>query len=97
MKFDSRLTFEDHVHGIVSRVSTKWNFKVGERAILDTSVLHRCYPACVLLILEYCSPVWGSAAECLQLLECPVYSVGLDQTCRCVVNVMLLHCVFVQS
>ena len=43
---------------------------------VGTSVLLRCYFAFVLTILEYCSPVWGSAAEChLQLLERQVYSV----------------------
>ena len=43
---------------------------------MDTSVLLRCYFAFVLPILEYCSPVWGSAAGChLQLLELQVYSV----------------------
>ena len=42
-----------------------------------TSVFLRCYFAFVLPILEYCSPVWGSAAECyLQFLECQVYSVA---------------------
>ena len=45
--------------------------------LVDTSVLPRCYNAFVLPILEYCSPVWGSAAEChLQLLECQVCSVA---------------------
>ena len=40
------------------------------RIFVDTSVLLRCYFAFVLPILEYCSPVWGSAVEChLQLLE----------------------------
>ena len=44
---------------------------------MDTSVLLRCYFAFVLLILVYCSPVCGSAAEChLQLLERQVYLVA---------------------
>ena len=44
---------------------------------VDTSVLLRCYFAFVLPILEYCIPVWRSAAEChLQLLERQVYSVA---------------------
>ena len=51
---------------------------------MDTSVLLRCYYAFVLPILEYCTPVWGSASEChLQLLERQVYSVARlfpDQT-----------------
>ena len=47
-------------------------------------MLTRCYCAFVLSILEYCSPVWGSAAEChIQLLGRQVYSVARrcpDQT-----------------
>ena len=43
----------------------------------DPSVLLRCYYACVLPILGYCSPVWGSADKChLQLLDRRVYSVA---------------------
>ena len=55
-----------------------------KRVLLDTSVLLRCYYAFVITILEYCSPVWRSAAEChLQLRERQVYSVARlcpDQT-----------------
>ena len=47
-------------------------------------MLLRCYFEFVVPILEYCSPVWGSAAEChLQVLERHVYSVAWlcpDQT-----------------
>ena len=54
------------------------------RMFMDTSVFLRCYYAFVLPILEYCSPVWGTAAEChFQLLERQVYSVARlfpDQT-----------------
>ena len=85
VKFDSRLTFEDHVHGIVSRVSQRiCIFRLVKHVFVDTSVLLRCYYAFVLSILEYCCPVWGSAAKCyLQLLERQVYSVARlchDQT-----------------
>ena len=55
-----------------------------KRVFVDTSVLLRWNYAYVLQILEYCSPLWGSAAEChLQLLERQVYSVArlcTDQT-----------------
>ena len=60
-------------------------------------VLFRWYYAFVLPILEYCSPVWGSAAEChLQLLGCKVYSVDIGfalikVSCCCVIDVMLLY------
>ena len=66
-----------------------------------TPVLLRCYYVFVLPILEYCSPVWGSAAEChLQLLERQVYSVArlcLDQTFlslwhRCHVDALCMLC-----
>ena len=81
VKLDSRLTFEDHERGIVSSVA----HRIGELRLLkhvfvDISVLLRCYYAFVLLIYEYCSPVWGSAAEYhLQLLERQVYSVARHQ------------------
>ena len=55
-----------------------------KRVFVDTSVLLRCCYGFVLPIIEYCSPVWGSAAEYhLQLLERQVYSVARlcpDQT-----------------
>ena len=63
VKFDSHLTFEDHVTGNVSRVSQR----IGILRLLlleETSVLLRCYSVSVLSILGYCSPVWESAAEC---------------------------------
>ena len=64
VKFDSRLTFEDHVLNIVFRVSQRISIlKLVERVFADTSVLLRCCYAFVLIIFEYCSPVWGSAAE----------------------------------
>ena len=48
-----------------------------KRIIVDTSVLLRYFLAFILPILEYCYPVWGSAAEChLQLLERKLYLVA---------------------
>ena len=48
-----------------------------KRNFVDTSVLLRCYYKFVRPILDYCSPVWASAAECrIQLLERQVYSVA---------------------
>ena len=42
VKFDSKLTFEDHVRGIVSRVSQRIGILRLEKPIfVDTSVLHR--------------------------------------------------------
>ena len=85
MKFDSKLTFEDHVNGIVSCISQRIDIlRLVKRIFVVTSVLHNCDFAFVLPILEYCFPVRGSMneaeplqAECpFQLLERQVYSVA---------------------
>ena len=87
------------VRGIVSRVSQRIGIlRLVKCVFVDTSVLLRCYYAFVLPILEYCSPVWASAAECqLHLLERQVYLVARlcpRQTfLSCFIDVMLLHCV----
>ena len=97
VKFDSQLIFEDYVRGIVSRVCQRIGIlRLVKRVFVDTSVSLRCYYAFVLQMLEYCSPVWGSAAEChLQLLERQVYSVTrlclIIVSCHCVIDVMLLN------
>ena len=77
-KFHSKISFEDYVRGMVSRVSQRiCNLRLVKRIFVDTSVLLRCYYALVLPILAYCSPVCGSASEChLQLLERQVCSVA---------------------
>ena len=65
VKFDSMLTFEDHVRGIVSRFSEIiGTLRLVKRVFVDTFMLLRCYYAFVLAILADCSPVWGPAAEC---------------------------------
>ena len=75
--FDSKLTFEDHLHDIVFRIFQRIGIlRLVKRIFVDTSVLLRCYFAFVLPVLVYCSQVCGSAAEChLQLLKRQVYSV----------------------
>ena len=77
LKFDSKLTFKDHVRGFVFRVSQRiFILRLVKRIFRETSVFLRCYYL-VLQIVEYCSPVWGSAAECnLRNLERQVYSVA---------------------
>ena len=67
------------------------------RVLVHISVLLRCYYVFVLLILEYCSPVWGSDAEChLQHLERQVYSLARLCSDKSFLSfcfdVMLLHC-----
>ena len=59
MKFDSKLTFEDHVHGILSRISQRIGIlRLVKHIFVDTSVLCGCYFAFILPILQYCSLVW---------------------------------------
>ena len=78
VKFESKLTFKDHVRGIVSSVFQRIDIlRLVKRIFVDTSLLLCCYFEFVLPILEYCSLVWGSAAECrLQLLDRQMYSVA---------------------
>ena len=80
VKFDSKLTFQDHVRDITSRISQRIGIlKLVKRIFVDmcTSVLLRCYYSYVLQMTEYCTTVWGSAAEChFQLLVRQVYSVA---------------------
>ena len=88
VKFDIKI-FENYVRGIDSRVSKRIVIlRLVKHIFVDTFVLFRCYFAFVLPILEYCSPVLGSAAEChLQLIEPQVYSVC---SCHCVIDVLWL-------
>ena len=78
VKFESKLTFEDHMHGVVSSVSQRIGcLRLVKCIFVDNCLLLRCHFAFVLQILEYCSPVWWSAAKChLQLLDRQVYSVA---------------------
>ena len=85
VKFDSRLIYEDHVRGIVSRVSQELVFWGWWRVSLWTPLC--CFVTTMHLFsisMRYCSPVCGSADEChRQLLERQVYSVARlshDQT-----------------
>ena len=76
---DSMLTFENHVRGIVSRVSQRNGIlSLVKRIFVNTSVLLHCgYAFNRSPILENCSPVWGTAAECyIQFHERQVYSVA---------------------
>ena len=78
MKFDSKLTSENQVRGIVSRDSPRIGIlRLVKSVFVGTSVLLRCDYSFALPIQECCSSVWGSAAEChLQLHGRQVYSVA---------------------
>ena len=69
-----------------------------KRVLVETSELHCCYYAFVLQIFEYCSPVWWSAAEChlhlsARCIRWPGFAL-IRLSCRCVIDVMLLYCVY---
>ena len=82
VKFDSKLTFEDHVHGIVSpRVSQR----IGILKLVSMSLWTPlcCFVATMHLFSQsskYCSPVWGSTAEYVILRFVSVRCVKLDMT-----------------
>ena len=64
VKFDSKLTFGDDACGIWFPVPLRIGIlSLVKRIFVDTSLLLRCYFAFVFPILEYCYPVWGSAAR----------------------------------
>ena len=102
VRFDCGLTFESHVRGVVSRVSQRIGIlRMVNGVYADTSVLRRCYYAFILSILEYCSPVWGSAASShLRLLDRQIHAVSRlcpDQILkplnhrRCVAGMCMLY------
>ena len=57
VKFDIKLTFKNHVLGIVSRVSQRiGTLRLVKHIFVDTIFYFVAYFAYVLPILEYCSP-----------------------------------------
>ena len=69
--FDSKFTFERHIHSISSSVAQKIGLlRKSFRIFGDDDVLLRCFNSFILPCLEYCSPVWFSAADFhLKLLD----------------------------
>ena len=69
--FDSKFTFEQHVRSISSSVAQKTGLRRKSYEIFgDPSVLRKCFNSFILPCLEYCSPVWSSAAAShLKLLD----------------------------
>ena len=78
VKFDSKLPFEDHVRGILNRVSQRIGiFNWVKLILVDNSLLLRCYYVFMLPIPDNCSRVCESAAHCqLQLFELQVHAVA---------------------
>ena len=62
--FDSRLTFENHLRSVSRAASQRLGIlRKSWRIFHDRFLLGRCFRGFVLLILEYCSAVWCSAAD----------------------------------
>ena len=69
--FDSKFTFERHIRSISSSVAQKiCLLRKSFRIFGDHDVLLRRFNSFILPCLEYCSPVWSSAADShLKLLD----------------------------
>ena len=69
--FDNKLTFEKHIRNVASGISQKIGilrkcFKV----FGDEAIMLNCFNSFILPCLEYCAPVWSSAADShLKLLD----------------------------
>ena len=71
MTFDSKVTFEKHLRSVSRAASQRLGIlRKSWRVFHDRSLLKRCFLGFVLLVLEYCSAVWCSAADAhLKLLD----------------------------
>ena len=73
VKFDSKMTFEKHLHSVSRAASQRLGIlRKSWRVFYDRSLLGRFFLFCPA-ILEYCSAVWCLAADThLKLLDCAV-------------------------
>ena len=69
--FDSKLTFEKHLHSVSRAASQRLGIlRKSWRVFHDKLLIGRCFWGFVLPVLEYCSAVWCSAADShLKLLD----------------------------
>ena len=57
------MTFENHVRSVAASVSRRIGILRKTRSVFrDNSILSCCFLSFILPVLEYCSPVWMSAA-----------------------------------
>ena len=96
VKFDRKFTFEDHVRGILSRVSQIIGIlRLVKRIFGDTSVLLRCYFAFVLqslsIVLRCGSQLLNVIFSFLSVrcIQWPGF-VPIRVSCRCVIDVVWL-------
>ena len=76
---DSKLTFEKHVRAIAASASMRFGTLRKTMSVFrDVAIVANCFWAFILPVLEYCSPVWISAATShLSLLDRVI-----SQVCR---------------
>ena len=75
--FDAKKTFERHLRSVSSAAAQAWYHEKSWQVFHDRSLLLRAFWSFVLLVLEYCSAVWSSAADShLKLLDRVVGSDG---------------------
>ena len=69
--FISKFTFEQHLRSVSSSVAHKIGLlRKAFKVLGDQSILQKCFSSFILPCLEYCSPVWCSAADShLRLLD----------------------------
>ena len=71
--FDSDFTFERHIHSISSSVAQRIGLlsRKSFRVFGNQDVLLRCF---ILSCLEYCFPVWFSAAVFMSINSLPIWT-----------------------
>ena len=71
VSLDSKMTFEKHLRSVSRSVSQRLGImRRAWRVFQDPVLSLRCFNSFVLPIMEYCSAVWGSAADShLKLLD----------------------------
>ena len=69
--FDSKMTFEQHLRSVSRAASQRLGIlRKSWQVFHDRLLLGGCYLGFILLVLEYCSAVWCSAADAyLKLLD----------------------------
>ena len=74
---DSKLSFEKQVRAIAAFASMRVGILRKTSVFRDVTVVAKCFWAFILPVLEYCSPVWMSAATShLSLLDRVVSQAG---------------------
>ena len=89
--FDSKLTFEKHLHSVSIAASQRFGIlRKSWRVFHDRLLIGRCFLGFVLPVLEHCSAMWCSAADThLKLLDRVVS--GACFLAGCVLDCNLSH------